>query len=125
MPKRPGAITWRERAHLLLDASENGVPQTPRTMQALAEAVGVSRQTIWRDVEIKARLKKLAHASGPSSSKAATVARLRIENAALRLHCDKLMATFVVIAQRLEDRGLPAAEIMGSEAESFEPISWE
>lgn len=118
-------MSWREHAHLLLDAAENGVPQTPRTMQALAYEVGVSRQTVWRDEEIKARIKALGDASSRSPSKAATLARLRVENAALRLHCDKLMATFVVIAQRLEDRGLPAAEIMGSEAESLEPLSWE
>ncbi len=125
MRKNPGATSWRERAHLLLDAAESGVPQTPRTTLALAEAVGVSRQTIWRDAEIKARLKALACGSATRSSKAATLAGLRVENAALRLHCDKLMATFVVIAQRLEDRGLSAAEIMGSEAESFEPIPWD
>src|SRR5690606_17315370 len=94
--KRAAGSRWREHAHALLDAAESNVRGTPRTIIGLAQAVGVSRQTIWRDSELRKRVADLTEHAGRQPSKAATLARLKVENAALRMYCDKLMATFVI-----------------------------
>lgn len=130
-PKRrsSSSASWLRKADTLLDSAERGVQGAPRSAAALADAVGVSRQTIWRNTGLRERLAKLsANESGeikPQSLRG-RVASLALEIEAARALNERLVRTLLVIARRLEERDLPVEEIMGSAIENpVNPLPWD
>lgn len=103
--------SWRARALVVIEDMERGVGPE-RNLSQLAEFIGVSRQTLWRDEELSARI-RLATAKrksgrvqvkrrGPSEQSAVLV--LEVEQ--LRAHVERLIEAIVSACERLQGDGI-------------------
>lgn len=106
-----GKSGWKARALVLIEDMERGVGPE-RSFNQLAELIGVSRQTLWRDEELSARI-RLATAKrkagrvqikrrGRSEQSAALV--LEVEQ--LRTHIEHLIEAIVSACERLHGDGI-------------------
>ena len=103
--------SWKARALVVIEDMERGVGPE-RNLSQLAEFIGVSRQTLWRDEELSARI-RLATAKrksgrvqvkrrGPSEQSAVLV--LEVEQ--LRAHVERLIEAIVSACERLQGDGI-------------------
>ena len=127
--RAPVGASWLEKAQVLLDDAERGAQGAPRTIRELAEACEVSRQTIWRNAELRSRLAALDQAEQRPTERRtnkAVIAALRHQLAVAEARYATLAANFVIIARRLEEIGVPAVQVMGSVLENpSDPLSWD
>lgn len=115
-------VAWNLRAHHVIDEYERGLRKGRLTQSRLAGLLGVSRQTVWRNDEIQARLKRL---SGPDShadagakrkSSVAQIRDLRVRIGELEAINRRLIQNFIVLCKALDERGLDPIELMGVSA---------
>lgn len=103
--------SWKARALVVIEDMERSVGPD-RSLNQLAELIGVSRQTLWREKELSTRI-RLAKANrrsgqvrvrrrGPSEQSAA----LALEVEQLRSHMERLIETIVSACERLQDDGI-------------------
>lgn len=103
--------SWKTRALVVIEDMERGVGPE-RSLSQLGELIGVSRQTLWRDEELSARI-RLATAKrksgrvrvkrrAPSEQSAALV--LEVEQ--LRTHVERLIEAIVSACERLQGDGI-------------------
>jgi hypothetical protein len=113
---------WIDRAHHIIDEYERGLRKGHLAQSSLARLLGVSRQTLWRNDEIKVRLKNLAelesHPGGSAKRKssAAQIRTLRIQIEDLEDTNRRLIQNFVVLCRSLDERGLDPIELIGVSA---------
>lgn len=103
--------SWKARALVVIEDLERGVGPD-RSLNQLAELIGVSRQTLWREKDLSTRI-RLAKAKrrsglvrirrrGPSERSAA----LELEVEQLRSHMERLVETIVSACERLQGDGI-------------------
>lgn len=114
--------SWKERALHIIDEHERGVGKGRLTQAVLAKLVGVSRQTLWRSNEIRAKLSSYK-STWPHSSDTVKRPSSAAQIRALRLHIEELEAknarlvqNFIVLCRSLDERGLDAISLMGLSA---------
>lgn len=102
---------WRARALVVVEEMERGVGPE-RGLSQLANLIGVSRQTLWRDEELSARI-RIAIAKRKSGrlqpkrrgrSEQTTVLLLEVQQ--LREHVEHLVAAIVSACERLQSDGI-------------------
>jgi len=109
--QRRETSSWKARAIVVIEDMERGVGPD-RSLDQLAELIGVSRQTLWREKELSTRI-RLAKANrrsgrvrvkrrGPSEQSAA----LALEVEQLRSHMERLIETIVSACERLQGDGI-------------------
>lgn len=109
--QRRETSSWKARALVVIEDMERGVGPE-RSLNQLAEFIGVSRQTLWRDEELSTRI-RLAKANrrsgrvrvkrrGPSEQTAA----LALEVEQLRSHMERLIEAIVSACERLQGDGI-------------------
>lgn len=114
--------SWKDKAFHIIDQHERGVRKGRLTQAGLASLLGVSRQTVWRSKEIRARLQALPSADNrsggtvrrPSSTEQIRALRLRIEE--LQAINTRLVQNFIVLCRALDERGLDPISLMGMSA---------
>lgn len=104
-----------------MDQYERGLRKGRLTQGRLAELVGVSRQTLWRSEEVKARLRSLAASGGfyqgvKRTSLAAQVLALRLRNGELEAINQRMAQSFIVLCRSLDELGLDPIDLMGESA---------
>lgn len=109
--KRRETPSWKARALVVIEDMERGIgPQ--RSLNQLAELIGVSRQTLWRDEELSTRIRlaKVKRKSGRVRVKrrGATEqsAALALEVEQLRTHVERLIEAIVSACERLQGDGI-------------------
>lgn len=114
---------WKDKAHCLLDDLERGVLKNRITQRELAKLVGVSRQTLWRDKSIGARLEKIQkHRKGLGNiqtERATVEMRVRqLEAKVNQLQKENgfLIQNIVGICKKLREHGLEPRTIVGEAA---------
>lgn len=105
--------SWRDEANLILDRFERNQEKGEISQTLLAQRLGVSRQTIWRDKDLLFRLElicKHAAARSPSQKKRATLEmrlmQLQLDLENLKSENANLVQCLVDIYQNLDDCGL-------------------
>lgn len=103
--------SWRARALVVIADLERGV-RPERSLNQLAELIGVSRQTLWRDEELSARI-RLATARRKSGQvqvkrrrRSEHSAALVLEVEQLRTHVELLVEAIVSACERLQGDGI-------------------
>lgn len=118
--------SWRQAALEILAArtAEDGTVDI--TQAELARLVGVARQTLWRDSELRRWMSptkqrtKLVAGPAAAASRKQQVTELREKVAYLQQVNDRLTELFVIICGELNDRNLDAVEILGKWAPDLE-----
>jgi predicted DNA-binding transcriptional regulator YafY len=112
---------WREKALLFLDkydsSSGDKINQT-----ALARALGISRQTLWRDKAIRTRLLELSASSGSGGRKNRDS---RIDDLEKKIRIVKyenglLIQSFLLACRRLRENGLDPQSYLAQSASEIE-----
>lgn len=109
--QRRATPSWKARALVVIEDLERGVGPD-RSLNQLAELIGVSRQTLWREKDLSTRI-RLANAKrrsglvrirrrGPSERSAA----LELEVEQLRSHMERLVEAIVSACERLQGDGI-------------------
>ena len=114
---------WRFEANCVIDDYERGALKETLTLSKLAQLVGVSRQTVWRDLTIMeryARAKDIA-AARPSSGGSRATAEMRYRKLEAELEKVKtensnLIQNMVNVCRRLHEHGLDAHVFVGEAA---------
>lgn len=118
---------WRAKVNELLDGFESGARVGAPSMTEVSKAVGISRQTLWRDELIRSRFAIIAtrrDAKVKRSPKRATLEE-RIRQLELKLEMERransnLVQNFVNACRRLQERGLDAHIYLGDGARDVE-----
>lgn len=119
MPKEQ---PWRIKAHLILESHRSGADCSPLTQSSLAKELGVARQTLWRDEEIKAKILSLKqHGTAKRKrSKDLRIAELEKTIRSLKQENGLLIQNLILACKRLRDRGLNPSDYISEIAENIE-----
>lgn len=120
-------LEWKEAAHRALDEYERGIRRQKPTLLAIAQSSGVSRQTVWRDKDVFARLESIRsnfNLGGLKKTSRAS-AEMRIRSMQSRIQQlerenGMLVENIVQMSRRLHDCGLDARAFMGQAADNPE-----
>jgi hypothetical protein len=114
---------WEEKAHQILDQFERGTRRIKLTRSGLAELAGVSRQTLWRNPGLRARVNQLTGSRSAEGGESTTRPTLAMQVRELKKQVDELEQTnatlvqnFLVICRALDERGIDPVELMGLSA---------
>jgi hypothetical protein len=100
------------------------------TKSELAKICGVSRWTLWRDREVRARYHEVVESKRQGSSKgnqkgsAQRICQLLQQNDELRRQNEALLQNFIVVSRRLMERGIDPVEILGALAPTETGDAW-
>lgn len=112
--------SWEQKTHLILDQYERGTRRMKLTRSGLADLVGVSRQTLWRNASIRARVNQLLGTVSPPPGVGAKRLTLAARVRDLKRRVDGLEAensiltqNFIVLCRALDERGLDPVDLLG------------
>lgn len=115
--------SWKLKAHHLLDEFERGARRGKLSQLGLAKACGVSRQTLWRAVDVMQRLRGITQheLSPPSATVVRASAAMRVRSLSARVDeleqiNARLTQNFLALALALDERGIDIVELMGLNA---------
>ena len=119
--RHKGSDDWQARANTALDSMEERPENIAKlTWEVLCKITGVTRSTLWRNKNIRTRFVELQriHRSILRGSKTRKrrseleiAAAMRTENEALKAENARHMANYLVIAKRLDERGIDPVQI--------------
>jgi len=110
---------WQIKAKEMLALYEAGLERPSQfSVNALATYCGVSRTSLWRNSNIRARIQSIrssAEEVEPRSSRSQNAqARLKRENALLTLERDRLVDIHLLAIQRLLEKGIDPTPIFAA-----------
>ncbi|CAE1139584.1 hypothetical protein [Xanthomonas euroxanthea] len=121
---------WRERAEAALWAHEIDGTGGAVTVSGLARAIGVSRQTIWRDKRLMERIAavqdtatKPVRSAGSKGALEARLKRMEVELRGLRSENEILLFNIMAVAKRLREAGLDPGEFFGAQGDDARSLS--
>lgn len=112
MNKRSSDSAWRIEAIKILEAYSINPGKKSLTQVSLAKELGIARQTLWRDEEIKTRMRSIQRGLRKSvrRSKELRVTELEYRNRTLVEENGLLLQNLILAAKNLRDRGLDPYE---------------
>ena len=121
---------WRSIASCLLDDYERGAIREKLTQGEFAKRVGVSRQTLWRDVQLRQRFLRIGEERAKkgilSVGRANSEMRIRtLQGELQRLERENglLIQNIVGICRKLREHGLDPRLFVGEAAEDARQAS--
>jgi len=121
---------WKLLAFDALARAELSSSQPSITKNELAKICGVSRWTLWRDGEVRARYHEVVKSKRQGSPKgnrkgnAQRICQLLQQNDELRRQNEALLQNFIVVSRRLMERGIDPVEILGALAPTETGDAW-
>lgn len=118
-------LSWRTEAHKILDDYERGVTKGRITQTQLSSAIGVCRQTLWRDKSIISRIAQIQGInSAPGkitksrSNSEMRIRALEVLVTQLKKENGALIQNIVLACKKLREKGLDPREFV-SETEVY------
>jgi IS30 family transposase len=109
----PKSKNWREELEKVLDQYERGLIKGKLIQTKLASMLGVSRQTIWRDLRFRQRIETIEKSQRASNSKKTARASMEMANRELRSEIERLkhensllIQNMILTCRNLQEDGL-------------------
>ncbi|MFF7109336.1 HTH domain-containing protein [Pseudomonas sichuanensis] len=114
--------SWRISAHQILDNYTGDRHGARLTMTLLAKELGVSRQTVWRDIEIRDKFKSVLTSKPRQKRKPNEIRIYDLESQLKRLKKENglLIKNIILACNLLREKGLNPEDFISESVSSIE-----